>query len=69
MEKKTKKEYWLFTILTNYNAYVNCYFDAFPTKEALMDVCHEKNATSYAIINITRLTEEQYSKLTKDEEK
>lgn len=69
MEKKTKKDYWMFTIITNYNVYVNCYFDEFPTKETLMDVCHDKNSMSYAIINFTKLTEEQYNRLTKDEEK
>jgi len=64
MAKKTKKEYWLFTIITNYNKYVNCFFESFPTKDELMDVCHDKNSTSYAIINVTKLTEEQYVKLT-----
>jgi hypothetical protein len=65
MAKKTKKEYWLFTIITNYNKYVNCYFDDFPTRDALMGVCRDNNAWSYTIINITKLTEEQYDKLTK----
>lgn len=64
MEKKKKKEYWMFTIITNHNTYVNCYFESFPTKNDLKKACHDYNGYSYAIISMTKLTEEQYNKLT-----
>lgn len=66
MEKKktTKKEYWMFTIITNHNTYVNGYFEEFPTRNEIKKVCHEYNGYSCAILNITKLTKEQYEMLT-----
>lgn len=63
-----EKEYWLFTLLTTESGYINCWFEGFPSKRNLVNVCRNygSNDDKYAIINITKLTEEQYNKLTKD---
>ena len=64
-----EKEYWLFTLLTGNNKqYINCWYDWFPSKQELIDVCNKCGDKSgrYAIINVTKFTEEQYNKLTKD---
>lgn len=62
-----EKEYWLFTLLTGEAQYANCYFAWFPSKRDLQIACSKLgNSTSYAIINMTKLTEEQYNKLTKE---
>lgn len=64
-----EKEYWLFTLLTgnNSNQYINCWFDWFPSKHDLIKVCRDcSDCEGYAIINVTKFTEEQYNKLVKD---
>jgi hypothetical protein len=63
-----EKEYWLFTLLTTKSGYINCWFEGFPSKRNLVNACRNygSNDDMYAIINITKLTEEQYNKLTKD---
>lgn len=62
-----EKEYWLFTLLTDSDGYVNCYFAWFPSKSDLQIACNKfGNSTTYAIINMAKLTEEQYNKLTKE---
>ena len=63
-----EKEYWLFTLLTKRAGYVNCWFDHFPTKGDLLKSCRgfgDRDGV-YAIINVTKFTEEQYNKLTKN---
>jgi len=62
-----EKEYWLFTLLTGNNQYINCWFDDFPYKQDLIKACRNcSDYEEYAIINVTKFTEEQYNKLTKD---
>ena len=63
-----EREYWLFTLYTQQAGYINCWYNFFPTKQDLLKAgkdCGDKTG-SYAIINVTKLTEEQYNKLTKD---
>jgi hypothetical protein len=64
MAKKTKNDYWVFTIVTEYNAYATLYCTGFPTRSQLLKACHDRNGSKYEIVNITKLTEEQYVKLT-----
>ena len=62
------KEYWLFTLLTGHNSgqYINCWFDGCPSKRDLIKACRDYcDCEEYAIINVTKFTEEQYNKLTK----
>ena len=61
-----EKEYWLFTLLTGDAQYVNCYFAWFPSKRDLQIASSKFGSATYAIINMTKLTEEQYNKLTKE---
>lgn len=62
-----EKEYWLFTLLTGDAQYVNCYFAWFPSKQDLKVACNKMgNSATYAIINMTKLSEEQFNKLTKE---
>lgn len=64
-----EKEYWLFTLLTGGTQYVNCYFAWFPSKSDLQIACNKfGNSATYAIINMAKLTEEQFNKLTKEED-
>lgn len=66
-----EKEFWLFTLYTSQAGYINCWYEYFPTKQDLLKACKEcgDKTGTYAIINITKFTEEQYNKLTKDENK
>ena len=69
-KRKKKKEYWMFTLITQYKAYVNCCFDEFPCMDELKAECLKKNSGTFAILNITKLTQEQYLTLfSKEEEK
>ena len=63
-----EKEYWLFTLWTPIAGYINCWFEWFPSKRDLIKACDEFGAKDgkYAIFNVTKFTEEQYNKLTKD---
>lgn len=64
-----EKEYWLFTLLTGHNSnnYITCWYDWFPSKQDLIKACRDCcDCEKYAIINVTKFTEEQYNKLTKD---
>jgi hypothetical protein len=62
-----EKEYWLFTLLTGNNQYINCWYDKFPSKQVLIKACQDCcDYKEYAIINVTKLTEKQFNKLTKD---
>ena len=62
-----KNEYWLFTLYSPQAGYINCWYEHFPTKQDLIKACKDcgDKTGSYAIINVTELTEEQYNKLTK----
>lgn len=61
-----EKVFWLFTLLTGDNQYINCWFDKFPAKSDLIKACRDFGADkNYAIINVTKFTEEQFNKLTK----
>jgi hypothetical protein len=66
-----EKEYWLFTLLTGNNKqYINCWYEWFPSKQDLIKVCRNiSNCEEYAIINVTKFTEEQYNKLMKGDDK
>ena len=60
-----EKEYWLFTLFTEKAGYINCWYTWFPSKQDLIKACkHYGDDGNYAIFNITKLTEEQYNKLT-----
>jgi hypothetical protein len=63
-----EKECWLFTLWTPIAGYINCWYEWFPSKQELINVCRKFGDKEglYAIINVTKLTEEQYNKLTKD---
>lgn len=54
------EEYWMFTLVYN-NTIASSFFDTFPSKQDLKEIC---GGEAYAIISITQLTEEQYNKLT-----
>lgn len=65
MAKKTKKDYWMFTVMSNdYKALANMWFDEFPTREMLNEEFRSRLIGKCVIISITKLTEEQYVKLT-----
>lgn len=62
-----EKGFWLFTLLTTKAGYINCWFSWFPSKSDLIKACRDYgDEGNYAIINVTKFTEEQYNKLTKD---
>ena len=50
----------MFTLVYN-NTIASSFFDTFPSKQDLKEIC---GGEAYAIISITQLTEEQYNKLT-----
>jgi hypothetical protein len=54
--------------LTPTAGYINCWYEWFPSKQDLINACNEFGAKdgNYAIFNVTKFTEEQYNKLTKD---
>ena len=64
MAKKTKKDYWMFTVMSDYKALANMWFDEFPTREMLNEEFRNRFIGKYVIVSITKLTEEQYVKLT-----
>ena len=55
------EEYWLFTIMSSEGSLSNCFFNYFPSKS---DLIRSAGTGKYGIINVTRLTKEQYKKLT-----
>ena len=63
-----EKECWLFTLYTSQAGYINCWYKYFPTKQDLLKACKDcgDKTGTYAIINVTKFTEEQYNKLIKD---
>ena len=66
MAKKTKKDYWMFTVMSEYKALFNVWFDEFPTLAMLNEACKKHFIGKYVIISITKLTEEQYRRLSGD---
>ena len=64
MAKKTKKDYWMFTVMSEYKALFNAWFDEFPTQAMLNETFKKHFIGKYVIVSITKLTEEQYVKLT-----
>lgn len=65
MKKNTEKEYWMFTLINEYKSVKNLWFEGFPTKSVFDEARNKDFCGRYVILNMVKLTEEQYEKLTK----